>query len=225
MVEVLAQAARGLAAVHAAGVVHRDLKPANLLLEATGEERPHVRLTDFGVAAARDQPRLTRTTDVVGSPGYLAPEQESGADPDPAQDVFALGACGLEMLTGVRPPAARAAAVTLAERDPGQRPLVSLLLATTDRDPAGRPAGAGELERLLREVPLAADPDGERPCVFDQVPVVPPGAAPDSSASGVPLSPRPATRSGRAVGPRRAGWLLLGVGLLCALLALGLLLA
>ncbi|WP_343899656.1 serine/threonine-protein kinase, partial [Nocardioides aquaticus] len=124
VVAVLLQAADALTAVHAAGVVHRDLKPANLLLEPTGSGPPHVRLTDFGIAVALDDARLTRGSQVIGSPGYMAPEQRAGADPDPRQDLFALATCGLEMLTGVRPPGASRAARALVAADPAHGPLV-----------------------------------------------------------------------------------------------------
>lgn len=72
----------GLAAVHAEGVVHRDIKPANVLLEATGTGRPRLRLSDFGIAMRLGEPRLTETNYVVGTPGYFAPEQMLGSEPD-----------------------------------------------------------------------------------------------------------------------------------------------
>ena len=92
--EILDQALQGLAAVHAAGFVHRDVKPANLLLDPTGAGRPHVRVGDFGVAAPLDQPRMTRASQVIGSPGYLSPEQLQGADPDPRQARFVRPGAG-----------------------------------------------------------------------------------------------------------------------------------
>ncbi|MDX3006468.1 protein kinase [Kribbella solani] len=100
---LLDQLLQGLSAVHAAGVVHRDLKPANLLLDVTGTGSPHLRLSDFGVAGLIDEPRMTRTSTILGTPGYLAPEQLSGADPDPRQDLYALGTIATELLTGTRP--------------------------------------------------------------------------------------------------------------------------
>lgn len=97
------QTLQALEAVHAAGIVHRDIKPGNLLLEPTGRSRPHLRLTDFGIAVPADEPRLTHVAMVIGTPGYMAPEQYRGADPDPAADVYALGVVLLEMLDGKRP--------------------------------------------------------------------------------------------------------------------------
>ncbi len=100
---LLDQLLHGLSAVHAAGVVHRDLKPANLLLDATGTAHPRLRLSDFGIAGLLDEPRMTRHSTILGTPGYLAPEQLAGADPDPRQDLYTVGAVAAELLTGLRP--------------------------------------------------------------------------------------------------------------------------
>ena len=89
-----------LAAAHRAGVVHRDIKPANVLFDAAGE--PH--LADFGVASSRgDTIGLTATGTVVGTPGFMAPEQARGEEAGQAADVFALGATLLFAATGVGP--------------------------------------------------------------------------------------------------------------------------
>ena len=97
---LLDQLLGGLGAVHAAGLVHRDVKPANLLLHPTGSGRPHLLLSDFGIAAPVDGPRFTSVSVVLGTLGYLAPEQLRGAVPDPRQDLYAAGAVAVEMLTG-----------------------------------------------------------------------------------------------------------------------------
>ncbi len=101
---LLDQLFQALDAVHREGFVHRDVKPANLLLEATGTGRPHLRLSDFGIAVARDEPRLTDLHFIVGTPGYLAPERLIGADPEPTQDLFSVGVVACQMLTGQQPP-------------------------------------------------------------------------------------------------------------------------
>lgn len=169
---LLEQALAGLAAVHAAGVVHRDVKPANLLLEPTGAGVPHLRLTDFGIAVAAGEPRLTQGPVTLGTPGYLAPEVERGADPDPRQDLYAVAVTGLQMLTGAPPPHA-------AELLP-DTPLVRVLRAAADPDPARRPASAVELGRRVRgAVPDRAWDPGEVE-VLDQhaVPAPPPPPPP-----------------------------------------------
>ncbi|WP_193614698.1 serine/threonine-protein kinase [Nocardioides lijunqiniae] len=129
---LLDQLLQALEAVHAAGLVHRDVKPANLLLEPGPL---HLRLADFGVAAVLGEPRLTGAG-TVGTRGYSAPEQDDGADPHPAQDLYAVGVVGRE-LTGRRP----------GVLDP-------LLGALCDPDPARRPASASEALVRLRRLPV-----------------------------------------------------------------------
>ncbi len=94
------QAAAGLAAAHAQGLVHRDVKPANILL-ADGIER--VKLTDFGLARAADDASLTKTGVIAGTPQYMSPEQARGEPVDPRSDLFSLGSVLYTMCTG-RPP-------------------------------------------------------------------------------------------------------------------------
>ncbi len=79
--------AEGLAAIHAAGVVHRDLKPSNVLLAADGP-----RVIDFGISRAAETGALTQTGLVIGSPGFMSPEQAEGGEVGPPSDVFSLGA-------------------------------------------------------------------------------------------------------------------------------------
>jgi serine/threonine protein kinase len=93
------RAAEALGAAHARGVVHRDLKPSNLFL--VGGRPEQVKILDFGIAHLGDATRLTRTGTVVGTAGYMAPEQaSSGESPGPAADVFSLGCVLFECLTG-----------------------------------------------------------------------------------------------------------------------------
>ncbi|MFI7495178.1 protein kinase [Kocuria sp. M4R2S49] len=96
--EVLAQLLQALQFVHAQGWVHRDVKPGNLMLDSTGTGRPHVLLSDFGIAVRVQDARLTRTGTVVGTPGYLPPEAYALTDPNPAQDLYAAGITALRML-------------------------------------------------------------------------------------------------------------------------------
>jgi WD40 repeat protein len=94
------QAATGLAAAHAQGLVHRDIKPANILLE-NGVER--VKLTDFGLARAVDDASLTQSGVVAGTPQFMAPEQASGESVDHRADLFSLGSVLYAMCTGHAP--------------------------------------------------------------------------------------------------------------------------
>ena len=140
------QAARGLAAAHAAGIVHRDFKPDNALVD----ERGHVFVVDFGVArdvqelvepAAVDRSvleTLTRTGGMIGTPAYMAPEQFAGEPADPRTDVFALCVSLFEALHGKRPFVGDsvptiAAAVTSGRRQAPVRPLRRSLRAVIDR--------------------------------------------------------------------------------------------
>jgi len=90
--------AEGLADVHAAGIVHRDLKPSNVLLAHDGP-----RLIDFGISRAVESSALTHTGQIVGSPGFMSPEQAEGLDVGPASDIFSLGAVLVFAATGVGP--------------------------------------------------------------------------------------------------------------------------
>ena len=97
--EWLGQAAAALDAAHANGIVHRDVKPANLLLD----EKDAVKVADFGVASAADLGSFTEAGTVIGTAGYLAPEQARGEKTTPASDRYALAVVAFELLTGARP--------------------------------------------------------------------------------------------------------------------------
>ncbi|MGW0585335.1 serine/threonine-protein kinase, partial [Streptomyces sp. NPDC002920] len=97
-----AQVADALAASHADGVVHRDLKPANVLLRQDGGQM-HPMLTDFGIARLADSPGLTRTSEFVGTPAYVAPESAEGRPQTSAVDIYGAGILLYELITG-RPP-------------------------------------------------------------------------------------------------------------------------
>jgi hypothetical protein len=107
-----AQAALGLAAAHKQGLVHRDVKPANILLE-NGLER--VKLTDFGLARAADDARLTSTGQITGTPQYMSPEQAEGKPLDARSDLFSLGSVLYAMCAG-HPPFRAANTVAVLNR-------------------------------------------------------------------------------------------------------------
>jgi eukaryotic-like serine/threonine-protein kinase len=156
--DIVAQAAAGLSAAHQAGLVHRDVKPANLLLAPGGI----VKITDFGIARAAGSAPVTRTGQLVGTPGYLAPERVVGASATPASDLYALGVVAYECLSGAPPFTGHALAVALAHRErplpplPGWVPadVAALVAELTAKDPARRPASAGAVS--LRAAALAA---------------------------------------------------------------------
>ncbi|MFE2253116.1 protein kinase domain-containing protein [Streptomyces lavendulae] len=138
-----------LGAAHDAGIMHRDVKPANVMLGENGD----VLLTDFGIAVAHTDPRLTRTTMVIGSPAYMAPERWQGAPNDGRSDLFSLGVTLYEAVEGVSPfPSDNlTAALTETPRAPQRAgPLTSLLIGLLARDPADRPTVPQALAMLGR---------------------------------------------------------------------------
>ncbi|WP_052809313.1 serine/threonine-protein kinase [Streptomonospora alba] len=153
--------ATALAAIHGAGVVHRDLKPANILLAPDGP-----RVIDFGIARAIEATSMT-ASGVVGTIGYMAPEQLEGARLTAAVDVFSWGAVIVYAATGVEAfaaptQAARTVRVLTGDPDTGDLddPLLPIVLACLDKDPAARPSARTLLDMLLgTHVPDAA---GER---------------------------------------------------------------
>ncbi|MFB7939420.1 bifunctional serine/threonine-protein kinase/ABC transporter substrate-binding protein [Streptomyces sp. NPDC056049] len=157
--------ARALAAVHAAGLVHRDVKPGNVLLAVDGP-----RLIDFGIARSADpdgETALTGTDMVVGTPGFLAPEQAEARTGDigPASDVFAFG-CLLAYAATGRPPFGTGAVDALMYRTVHAEPdlagvpagLLPLLRECLAKDPAARPTAEALAARLVVDTPgTAAD--------------------------------------------------------------------
>lgn len=93
-----------LAAVHAAGVIHRDLKPSNLFLARDDDGHETIKIIDFGIARVEwEEMRITNLGAPMGTPGYMAPEQEAGADVDARADLYSLGATFYECLVGEPP--------------------------------------------------------------------------------------------------------------------------
>jgi serine/threonine-protein kinase len=153
----LGQAARALDAAHAAGIVHRDVKPSNLLVGDDGE----VRVSDFGIARAAEDDTLTSTGTILGTSGYMSPEQARGAGATSASDRYALGCVAYELLTGERPFQGESAAVELTLHAGAPPPRASaaepslpravdeVLLDALAKDPAARPRTAAALVARL----------------------------------------------------------------------------
>ncbi|WP_241267607.1 serine/threonine-protein kinase, partial [Streptomyces scabichelini] len=203
---LLDQLLAGLAAVHAEGVVHRDIKPANILLEATGTGRPRLRLSDFGIAMRLGEPRLTETNYVVGTPGYLAPEQLLGDEPDFPADLFAVGLVALYLLEGAKPDAKALIEHFAAHGTPGApkgvpEPLWQVVAALVQPDPRARfrtATGARKALASARELLPEPSSDDELIEIFDQLGPLPPGFG---SEGPVPTTPD----RGHSTVPQRSG--------------------
>jgi serine/threonine protein kinase/type II secretory pathway component GspD/PulD (secretin) len=152
------QAAAGLAAAHAQGLVHRDIKPANILLE-NGVER--VRITDFGLARAIDDVGVTSSGVIAGTPQYMAPEQARGDPLDARADLFSLGSVLYAMCTG-EAPFDGSHALDVLRKVGEQQPqpirevnyeiptwLEAIVVKLMAKDPSQRFASAAEVAELL----------------------------------------------------------------------------
>jgi serine/threonine protein kinase len=155
--QVISDVARGLDALHGAGIVHRDVKPGNVLFDAEGTAM----LTDFGLAKGRAYTVLTQPGQVIGTLDYLAPELIRGEPATPSSDVYALGCVAYECVVGRAPFAEKTffeiglAHLEETPVDPREkRPelpaaLAAAILATLEKDPSSRPAGAAAFADLL----------------------------------------------------------------------------
>lgn len=163
--EIGIQACAGLDYAHRRGIIHRDVKPGNLMIVGDpvgGGAQPAVKLTDFGIARAIEQTRITQVGSVVGTAAYLAPEQVRGDEATPATDVYALGVVLYQFLTG-RLPYEGSSLAELAVRQQNEKPLPpttynsevpetlgGAVLRALEGDPNRRYASADELATGLQ---------------------------------------------------------------------------
>ena len=162
--EIGIQSCAGLDYAHRRGIIHRDVKPGNLMVVGgpVGGGEMIVKLTDFGIARAIEQTRITQVGSVVGTAAYLAPEQVRGEEATPATDVYALGVVLYQFLTG-RLPYEGSSLAELAVRQQNETPLPpdtynsevpetlgAAVLRALEGDPGRRYASADELAAGLR---------------------------------------------------------------------------
>jgi serine/threonine-protein kinase len=208
---VVAQAAAGLQAAHAAGLVHRDIKPGNLLLASSGS----VKITDWGISHAIGSVPVAATEMATGTVEYLAPERIAGAQAAPASDLYALGVVAYECLAGAPPFVGEPPEVACAHRDhpvpplPGSVPadVSALVMQLVAKDPASRPDSAAEVAQQAGRLRHDRGDDlsvgaGRTPYPLVAAAVVPPPrpampseAVADNVKRQVRAAPRPAPRS------------------------------
>lgn len=160
---LVAEVARALRAVHAAGLVHRDLKPENVMVTPAG----HCKLLDFGVARHLLAPSLTMAGALMGTHGYMSPEQYDGKS-SPASDIYALGVVYYELLCGQLPFTARgvwelAGQVMMTDPPPIShrapdlpQPVQRLVMGMIAREPGKRPPGAEAIVAALEGILASA---------------------------------------------------------------------
>lgn len=231
------QALDALRHAHAAGVLHRDIKPSNIMITEDGLAV----LTDFGIATLEGESRLTQTGGLIGTPGYLAPEQVQDRYVGPESDLWALGATLYYIAEG-RPAykksttAATALAPVTSDPDPPERsqPLWPVIAGMMRRDPEQRTALAEAHAQLAEFDPSAAQPMPPQPDDYGFTPAAAPPAPPQGAPAatypaqhGPPPSPpppwpsMPSPHAARPAPTRRGTRIaLLGVGAVAALLAL-----
>jgi hypothetical protein len=155
VLDLVAQAAAGLAAAHRSGLVHRDIRPGNLLL-AGGDV---VKITNFGISRAMGDEPVTAVGLLAGASAYLSPERVTGSSGTAASDLYSLGIVGYECLAGSAPYSGTELEVALAHQHSPLPPLpadvpeavVTLIRELTAKDPARRP-GAGQVAARAREL-------------------------------------------------------------------------
>ncbi len=228
-VAIGAQIADGLAAAHERGITHRDVKPANILITDEGVAK----IGDFGIALMAEDPRLTRTGLVTGTPSYFAPEVARGEDPAPAADVWALGVTLYVAVEGHGPYAAHDNALAILNEIVSKTPprpkragfLTETLGRTLDPDPSSRWSMA-DLAHVLHRLadkhavthtrittgPVAATPRREPTRTHEvETPVQTPVKTPAPAKTEPPPVARRETRTATQRPGRRRGLALLGV--------------
>jgi serine/threonine protein kinase len=165
-ISIMLQACDAVAAAHDAGIIHRDLKPSNILVTQSADQPAVVKVLDFGIATFSadddDEPAtLAQTSTVIGTPRYMSPEQHNGNDLTSAADVYSLGVILYEMLAGMVP-FSGTTPTEIAEKHANMAPhspreivaaipqdIERVVLHALEKQPADRPANAGEFRREL----------------------------------------------------------------------------
>lgn len=185
-----------LEVAHRNGIVHRDVKPGNVMLPARGRAK----LADFGIASVKDDPKITASGIVLGSPSYMAPEQARSATSGPRSDLYSLGATLYFAVEG-EPPFDRGRAIATLAAVVGDEPrqpiragrLGPVLLALLAKDPEERPSSALLRSRLEAVAGKRADEEPASTAAFPETVPLPANSAEVSEPS--PPTPRPPTQA------------------------------
>ncbi|MFL5318509.1 MAG: protein kinase domain-containing protein [Myxococcaceae bacterium] len=214
---VLDQALAGLDAAHSRGVIHRDIKPSNIFVTTLPDGSWRVKLLDFGVAKVKGAITATAPNIVLGTPGYMAPEQIRGEPVTPLTDLYALGAVGYLLLTG-SPPFVANNVTELLEGHLDRAPapprsgapaeLDALVMQLLEKNPSQRPQSAAAARKLLERIRKqyttnVGKPEPRRKSV-PAVPVPDEREAPDTNTAPKPVSveePEPTTEPKGARAP------------------------
>jgi serine/threonine-protein kinase len=197
-VEIVAQIASALDAIHAEGMVHRDIKPSNIMLVPDSFGAEHVKLLDFGIARQFEDATVTHDGTLIGSPAYMAPEQARGESASSCSDIWSLGVLIYEMLTGTPPFSGSHITSVLYriihETVPPLPPIAAWAQPVLDRAlakaPVGRYPSAGALASALRDAhgrpaPTAAHAhEAEARTVLPSTPLLPSPAPEDTRRPG-----------------------------------------
>ena len=197
--EILLQLSGGLRAAHERQIIHRDLKPENVFLQEVPDDKPVVKILDFGLAKRVGSAAKTRSGQLLGTPLYMSPEQCRGRDVDHRTDIYALGCLGYQLILG---------------HTPFEADNVAEILTAHLKQPPPAPREtcaelAPELDRLLHRM-IAKDPD-ERPTLAEvrrtiqRMLGVQTGAIPIVTIE--PLPPAPSDDTQRDKGPLHLEWI------------------
>nr|CEL16834.1 serine/threonine protein kinase [Kibdelosporangium sp. MJ126-NF4]CTQ91938.1 serine/threonine protein kinase [Kibdelosporangium sp. MJ126-NF4] len=170
--QIAVQLVSALETAHRAGIVHRDVKPSNVMIDSNGR----VKLTDFGIAQSTDDPRLTTSGTLIGSPTYMSPERLHGQEAVPASDLWSLGATLFFAVEGYgaydrQTTAASIQAIMneVAFLTRCRGPLASLIMGLLNSNPDGRPT-APQVRALLGQATQVAMNTGPTAQVLPQLP-------------------------------------------------------